>query len=113
MKLIQIILLIALIVILISYFRWFRSAALDKILIAIVLLTGMCFVIFPDVTTRIANKLGVGRGADLLFYIAIVAFSYTLLLLYSKTRVLEKQIASLVRKQSLMEAERDIEKQKL
>ncbi len=113
MKLIQIFLLIALIIILISYIRWFRSAALDKILIAIILLTGMCFVVFPDVTTRMANWLGVGRGADLLFYIAIVAFSYTLLLLYSKTKVLEKQIASLVRKQSLMEAESENKNDKL
>lgn len=110
MKPIQIVLLIGLIIVLISYFRWFRSAAFDKILIALILCAGMCFVIFPDITTRIANLLGVGRGADLLFYIAIIAFSYTLLLLYSKTKALEKQIASLVRRQSLMEAERENEK---
>jgi small membrane protein len=103
MKLIQVILLIALIITLISYFKWFRSAAIDKILIAITLLIGMTFVIFPELTTKIANRLGVGRGADLLFYLAIIAFGYTILLLYSKIRTLEKQLAELVRRQALDE----------
>jgi small membrane protein len=106
MKLIQVILLAGLIITLISYFRWFRSAASDKILIALILLTGMMFVIFPELTTKIANRLGVGRGADLLFYLSIIAFGYSTLLLYSKIRALEKKLTEFVRKQALDEAKR-------
>lgn len=105
MKLIQIILLLALIIILISYFRWFRSAVFDKILIAVIFLAGIIFVLFPDFTTKISSFLGVGRGADLLFYLAIVSFSYLIMLLYSKIKKLENQIAELVRSQALAGAE--------
>jgi hypothetical protein len=104
MKLIQIILLIGLLATLISYFRWFRSAASDKILIALIVLTGMTFVVLPELTNKIAHKLGVGRGADLLFYLAIIAFGYALLLLYSKIRSLETKMAEIVRKYALEES---------
>ncbi|HLK26965.1 MAG TPA: DUF2304 domain-containing protein [Puia sp.] len=101
MKLIQPLLLLALIVIFISYFRWFRSAVFDKILMAIIFCGGILFVILPDFTTKISSSLGVGRGADLLFYIAIISFSYLIMLLYSKIRRLENQIAELVRDQAI------------
>jgi len=101
MKLIQVILLLSLIIIAISYFRWFRSAVFDKILIAAIFFAGMLFVIFPDFTTKISSFLGVGRGADLLFYMAIVSFSYLIMLLYSKIRKLEIQLTELLRSQAL------------
>jgi len=105
MKLIQVILLISLIIIIISYFRWFRSAVFDKILIAAIFFAGIMFVIFPDFTTKISSFLGVGRGADLLFYMAIVVFGYLIMLLYSKIKKLENQLAELVRSQALAGAE--------
>lgn len=111
MKLIQVILLLALVITLISYFRWLRSAALDKMLIAVIVLAGMAFVIFPDTTTRVAVFLGVGRGADLLFYMAIVAFGYLILLLYSKIKKLESQLADLIRRQTLHEAKDSLQKE--
>lgn len=101
MKLIQVILLLSLIIIIISYFRWFRSAVFDKILIALIFFAGILFVIFPDFTTKISSFLGVGRGADLLFYLSIVSFSYLIMLLYSKIKKLENQLAELVRSQAL------------
>jgi hypothetical protein len=106
MKLIQIILLVGLLSILVSYFRWFRTAAFDKILIILILLTGIVFVISPELTNTIAHKLGVGRGADLLFYLAIVGFGYALLLLYSKTRMIEKKLAEIIRMQALNEMQK-------
>ena len=76
MKLIQLILIIGLLVILVSYFRWFRSAVIDKLLIAAILAAGIVLVVFPDLTTRLAAALGVGRGADLIFYLFMVAVCY-------------------------------------
>ena len=101
MKLIQLILLLALIILFVSYFRWFRSAALDKILIAFIFLAGILFVLFPDATTKISLFLGVGRGADLLVYAAIISFTYIVLLLYSKIKKLESQLVELVRYQAI------------
>ena len=103
MKLIQLILIIGLLVILVSYFRWFRSAVIDKLLIAAILAAGIVLVVFPDLTTRLAAALGVGRGADLIFYLFMVAVCYFILLVYAKIRKLERQLAELARRQALMD----------
>ncbi|HYF32396.1 MAG TPA: DUF2304 domain-containing protein [Chitinophagaceae bacterium] len=105
MKLIQLILIIGLLLILISYFRWFRSAVMDKLLIAAIMVAGIVLVVFPNVTTRLASWLGVGRGADLVFYLFIVAFCYLILLVYAKIKKLEQQLAELARRQALMDAQ--------
>jgi hypothetical protein len=105
MKLIQFVLLPALLILAVTYFRWFRSAVADKLLIGLIFLCGVVFVLFPDLTTRISTFLGVGRGADLLLYSAIILFGYILLLLYSKIKKLEDQLADLVRNQALTKAE--------
>jgi hypothetical protein len=104
MKLIQPLLLFSLMVIFISYFRWFRSAVFDKIVIAIIFCGGILFILLPDFTTKISTFLGVGRGADLLFYTAIIAFSYLIMLLYSKIKKLESQLTDLLRDQAIAEA---------
>jgi small membrane protein len=101
MKGIQLILMFALIILFISYFRWFRNAALDKILIVLIFLAGVSFVLVPDWTTKIAELLGVGRGADLLMYLSIVSFSYIVLVLYSKIKKLETQLSEMVRRQAM------------
>jgi hypothetical protein len=105
MKLIQLILIVGLLAILISYFRWFRSAVMDKLLIAAILAAGIVLVVFPDLTSRLAVALGVGRGADLVFYLFIVAFCYLILLVYAKIKKLERQLAELSRKQALMDVQ--------
>lgn len=101
MKLIQLILIIGLLAILVSYFRWFRSAVIDKLLIACILAAGIFLVVFPDLTNKLAASLGVGRGADLIFYLFIVAFCYLILLVYAKIKKLEQQLAELARRQAL------------
>ena len=105
MKLIQLILIIGLLAILISYFRWFRSAVMDKLLIACILAAGIFLVVFPDLTNKLAVSMGVGRGADLIFYLFIVAFCYLILLVYAKIKKLEQQLAELARRQALMDVQ--------
>lgn len=105
MKLIQLILIIGLLAILISYFRFFRSAVMDKLLIGFILATGIFLVVFPDLTNKLAGTLGVGRGADLVFYLFIVAFCYLILLVYAKIKKLEQQLAELARRQALMDVQ--------
>ncbi len=47
------------------------SKKIGLILLAIAMIVA---VIFPDITNVVANAVGVGRGADLLLYITVVAF---------------------------------------
>lgn len=91
----------SLLFILISYLRKFRRPALDKIFIGLLLATGIFFVLYPESTNDLAHFLGIGRGADLIFYLAILGFGYVTMLLYSKIKKLEEQLTKIIRKQSL------------
>ena len=91
----------SLLFILITYLRKFRRPALDKLLIGLLMASGIFFVLDPEVTNQLAHFLGIGRGADLIFYLAILGFGYITLLLYSKIKKLEDQLTQIVRKQSL------------
>jgi small membrane protein len=87
--------------ILISYLRKFQRPALDKLFIGLLLATGIFFVLYPEGTNQMAHFLGIGRGADLIFYVAILGFGYVIMLLYSKIKKLEEQLAKIIRQQSL------------
>ncbi|HVY76004.1 MAG TPA: DUF2304 domain-containing protein [Puia sp.] len=101
MKIIQIILLVALLLLFVGYLRRFRKPVIDKLLVSLLLLSGIVFVIYPELTNRLAHLLGIGRGADLIFYLAILIFGYIVLILYSKINKLENMLIELIRKQSL------------
>ncbi|MGQ0739899.1 MAG: DUF2304 domain-containing protein [Bacteroidota bacterium] len=97
---IQIVLISGVVIIFTYYVSRFRNALLD--LLALILFTGLgiFFILFPDYTNKIANKLGVGRGADLLFYICILFFLFIILKLFSRIRRLEDKITELIRQQA-------------
>jgi hypothetical protein len=91
----------SLLFILISYLRKFRRPALDKLFIGLLLVLGIFFVLYPEVTNQLAHFLGIGRGADLIFYLAILGFGYLAVVLYSKIKKLEDQLTKVIRKLSL------------
>ena len=97
----QVLAIASLLFILISYLRKFRRPALDKLFIGFLMTIGIFFVLDPEITNQLAHFLGVGRGADLIFYLAILGFGYITVLLYSKIKKLEDQLTQIVRKQSL------------
>lgn len=68
------------------------------------LVLGVFLVSFPDVTTEVARRLGVGRGTDLMLYLAIVAGGFALLLLYARIRRVERKVTLLTRELALREA---------
>jgi small membrane protein len=97
----QVLLVTSLLFLLVSYFRRFRRPALDKIFICLMVVTGIFFVLYPEMANQLAHFLGIGRGADLIFYLAMLGFGYLVMVLYSKIKKLEEQLAAIVRKQSL------------
>jgi hypothetical protein len=62
---------------------------------------GIALVIDPTASTQIANLLGIGRGADLLFYLFIIASLFYAVATRSRIRRMEKQITNLVRQNAL------------
>ncbi len=61
----------------------------------------------PQTTQFLANALGVGRGADLIIYVSLVALFYLLFRLFVKVESVEQEISQLVRKISLDEHHKD------
>jgi small membrane protein len=102
------ILLISAILVLIVWFLSNRTThqvrAWQKIGVILLTLIGAGVVISPDSSNRIAHKLGVGRGADLLLYLLTVSFIFMTLSLYLKNKEEERRIVVLARKIALLES---------
>lgn len=62
-------------------------------------------VMFPEWTTKVAHRLGVGRGVDLIIYLTILAAGFCLLVLLAKLRSLEAMVTSIVREVAILHAE--------
>ena len=59
-------------------------------------------VVFPEYANKIANFVGVGRGADLLIYICFVSFLLMVLVIHLKFRRQEVMLTELARKIALL-----------
>src|SRR5215471_18636077 len=94
---IQPILLILLVAAAILYFSRLRSLLLDRLVVALLLATGIIMVLAPDLTTRVAHLVGVGRGADLVIYLSLIGFGFLWLILYSEIRALQARLTDLAR----------------
>lgn len=68
-------------------------------------LSGLYFVWAPSHANVIANFIGIGRGADLIFYCWIVISLAILLNLHLKVRSILELVTALARKIAIMEAE--------
>ncbi|HEY4181725.1 MAG TPA: DUF2304 domain-containing protein [Kofleriaceae bacterium] len=71
------------------------------------LTVGALAVIFPLATTDVAHFLGVGRGTDLITYIAIVTVMFVLVHYYTKFVELQTQVTQLTRELAILRAEVD------
>ena len=102
---IQIVLISAVVFIAFYMYLRLRSNLLDAILIFSFCLVAVFFILFPDVTTKIAQLLGVKRGINLVFYSITLFFFFLILKLYSRIRKLENKFTELVRENSLKKVE--------
>lgn len=82
-----------------------RSNLLDAILILLFCGVAVFFILFPDMTTKIALWMGVKRGINLVFYFITIFFFFLILKLYHRIRKLENKFTEMVRENSLNKAE--------
>lgn len=64
-------------------------------------LSAIVAVLWPNSTTILANKLGIGRGSDLVLYISIVIIFFLIFKLHLKIEAVSRDITKVVRKESL------------
>lgn len=101
---IQLILLTGVAFIGLFFFIRLKKRTLDILLLFFMVGCAAVFVIWPDITNKIATRLGVGRGADLVFYISILTFWFVILKLYARIRRLEQLLTEIVREDALNKA---------
>jgi hypothetical protein len=96
----QILLLIGLLFF-IFYVIEIRKLVFDRIIFIIGAVVGIFLVFFPEVSTVVANWMGIGRGADLVFYLFIIVSLFYFVSVNAEIRHLQKQITELTRTQAL------------
>jgi hypothetical protein len=104
MKGIQFILMTGVAFISLYFFIQLKKRLLDFLLLGLMIICAIIFILWPDLTNIIAHKLGVGRGVDLLFYIAILIFWFVVLKLYARIRKLEKDFTHFIRQDAINKA---------
>lgn len=71
----------------------------------VVLLVGLLSAIDPDRVTKVANAVGINRGADLVLYVLALAVFWGFLLVYIRLRRVRRELTLVVRRLAVMEAE--------
>lgn len=84
------------------YFSYFRSVTRNRAFLIFLGICALVLILSPNLLTSIAQTIGVGRGADLLFYISILGGFFTLLSLNAKVSVLEQECTVLAREIALL-----------
>jgi hypothetical protein len=104
MALSQVFLLAAIIIFALYVFR-LRTILADRIIYLLMIGGGVVFVLFPRFSSWIAQLFGIGRGADLVFYLFILFSLFHLVNTTSHQNKIERQITLLVRHCAIMEAQ--------
>lgn len=77
-----------------------------KVYLALLLVALTAIILFPDSLQFLAQKVGVNRGVDLLFYLTFLLFIFIFIGFYKKLKTLEKKMTDIVRKISISEGEK-------
>ncbi|MBI5370091.1 DUF2304 family protein [Candidatus Uhrbacteria bacterium] len=88
--------------------RQFRSGALTILWLFVWVIFWIALAalaLTPQIADRVAATLGVGRGVDVLIYIAIIALFYLVFRVFVKIEQVEHEITGLVRKLALEETD--------
>ena len=90
-----------------GWFIFLRRNKLPFHIMTVFLLIGAAAaaIIFPDMTQNAANLVGVGRGTDLVTYLAIVVVMFVLLHYYTKFVELQRQLTEVTRELAILRGE--------
>ena len=101
---IKVILLIPLLLLIILMLPKFRRHAMSRLIMIMISLLGMLFVLFPSLSNKLAQYVGVGRGADLIIYLFMVfSFLYNIYL-YAKLRMIQQDQTEIIKNIAIQNA---------
>jgi len=110
--LIQVVLIVVVILVVARLFRsrGARAQAIRRIGLVVFAAFAAVSILFPDLWSRLARLVGVGRGTDLVLYALVVAFLSFTVTTYLRFRDLETNYTRLARRIALTEAPRPTER---
>lgn len=109
MFLIQILLVVFFLFAFVKVVGRFRSGDLSLVAMigwSLFWVVAMVVALLPNSTARLAEFVGIGRGADLVVYVALAAIFFILFKLMVKIESLNKEITKLTRKISLQDKDK-------
>lgn len=83
------------------YFARLRSRNSDGLVILLCFGIAALLVLRPRVATQLANMIGIGRGVDLVFYLAIPGLLLLILVLFARIRDLNSKLTAALRELAL------------
>lgn len=81
-----------------------KNVALRRLLLLAFVLLALFSILFPAITTKVAQAIGVGRGADLILYLLVIAFLSYSVVSYRRMNILENRITDLARQLALAQS---------
>ena len=85
----------------ILYFAKLRSRASDVSVVLVCFAFSILLIFRPDLATRLANAFGIGRGVDLIIYLAIPGLAMLVLVLFARTREINLKLTAVLREMAL------------
>lgn len=83
-----------------------KHMAVRRIMVLLFAVAAVLSIFFPQILTRMADFVGVGRGTDLMLYAFIASFLVYITTTHQRFRQLEGMLTKLSRRIALDEAER-------
>lgn len=93
--------IIASLILIAVYVGMKRLSGLQTLGVMVLAALGIMLAIFPDLSSRIANELHVGRGTDLLFYVAVIAGLFVISNFYFRFKRHEEALIALARQNAI------------
>jgi hypothetical protein len=81
-----------------------RTRAWKKLIMLALAAAAVASILYPELTTKVANFVGVGRGADLVLYLLVAVFLYVTVGFYLRFRDIERQLTVVARRLAIDEA---------
>lgn len=81
-----------------------RHQAIRRLLLVAFIIAAAVSVLFPSILSRLANLIGVGRGADLLLYGLVIAFLSFIATSFRRMSRMQSQLTALARELTLARA---------
>lgn len=74
-----------------------KNVAMRRLLLVVFVIIALISILFPEITTRVAQFLGVGRGTDLILYLLVISFLSYAVVSYRRMNLFENRITDLAR----------------